>query len=145
LSASWPSSHFEARLELVLEDGLGFLGHVRVEQRAEALVHLGADEGEPLLQAVALQRAVGRREVLGGGEVGDVLHDGRAFAQARAVVEFEHRHVAQRVDAVVVGAVLQLVALGAGQHGFEGDACFVQRDVGRERTGTGRVIQLHSK
>ncbi|MNT13152.1 hypothetical protein D3C72_1481110 [compost metagenome] len=135
----------EAGLELVLGDGLGFLGHGGVEQGAEALVHLGADEGQPFLQAVARHGAVGGREVLGGGEVGNVLHDGRAFAQAGAVVELEHRHVAQRVDAVVVGAVLQLVALGAGQHGLEGDARFVQRDVGGERAGAGRVVQLHSK
>jgi len=93
-------------------------------------VDLGADEGQPLLQAVARQRAVGRRQVLGRCLVGDVLDDRRTLAQARAVVEFEHRDVAERVDAVVVGAVLELVAFGAGQHGFESQAGLAQRDVG---------------
>jgi hypothetical protein len=133
----------EAGLELVAEDGLAFFRHAGLNSGEKLLVHLGADEGQPLLQPVARQRAVGRREVLGRHLVGDVLHDGRAFAQARAVVQLEHRHVAQRVDAVVVGAVLQLVRLGAGQDRFEGQAGFAQRDVGRQRAGAGRVIQLH--
>ena len=46
-----------------------------------------------------------------GLAVGDVLQDHRDFGQARAVVELEQRHVALRIDRVVVGAVGELVLL----------------------------------
>jgi len=73
-----------------------------------ALVQLGADEGQPLLQAVTRQGAVGGGELLVGHLVGNVLHDGRTFAQALPVVQLQHGHITQRIDGVVVGAVLQL-------------------------------------
>ena len=97
-----------------------------------ALVQLGADESQPLLQAVAIHRAVGGCEVLGRHLVGDELHDGGAFAQALTIVQLQHGHVAQFVDGVEVRAVLQFVRLGAGQHGIKSQAGFVQHDVGRE-------------
>src|SRR5690606_22103517 len=102
-----------------------------------------ADEVEPFLEAVARQGAGGGCEVLLRCQVGDVLDDGRAFAQAGAVVEFEHGDVAEGVDAVVVSAVGQLVAPGAREDGLEGDAGFAQRDMGREGAGAGRKVQLH--
>src|SRR2546425_554852 len=75
--------------------------------------------------------------------VGQVLDDGRAFMQRVAVVEHEEGNIAQRVDAVVVRAVLQLVRLGAGQDRLVGQACLVQDDVGRQRAGARAVVELH--
>lgn len=57
---------------------------------------------------------------------------GRAFCQSRAIVEFEQGHIAQRFDAVVVGAVQQPVGLGGDLHLLELEAGFVQGDVHRE-------------
>ncbi|MNV60823.1 hypothetical protein D3C71_1533000 [compost metagenome] len=106
-------------------------------------MQLGADEGQPFLQAVTRQGAVGGGQLLVGHLVGDVLHDGRAFAQALAVVQLQHGHVTQRIDGVVVGAILQLVTLGAGQHGGVGQTGLLQGDVGRQGAGAGGVVELH--
>src|SRR5688572_24080724 len=48
----------EAAGEVVLGNLLVLLGRVRLEQRGEALVDLGGEEVEPLLQAIALEAAV---------------------------------------------------------------------------------------
>ncbi|KAF4530249.1 hypothetical protein B566_EDAN018407 [Ephemera danica] len=128
----------QAAQQAFTRHGLGFLGHAGGEQGREALVQFGADDVEPALQAVARHGAVGRGQLLGGHLVGDVLHDGRAFGQAFAVVQFQQRHIAQRVDAVG-----QLLRLGAGHHRGEGQAGFAQHDVRAEGAGAGAVIQLH--
>jgi len=62
--------------------------------------------------------------------VGNVLHDGGAFTQLAAVVEHQQRHVAKWVDAVIVGAVCQLVGFGGRGYRLEGQSCFVQGNVG---------------
>jgi hypothetical protein len=134
---------FQAAGALGARHGLGFFGQRGVEEGADALVQFGGDEVEPLHLAVALHRAPGRDQLLVGHLVGDVLHDGRAFAQTLAVVQLEQRHVALGADRVVVGAVGQLVCLGAGQHGREGQAGFAQHDVRAERAGAGAVVELH--
>jgi hypothetical protein len=59
---------------------------VGVEKWREGLVDFGTDQGQPFLQLVALIGAVGRSQLLVGYQVGDVLHDGRAFMQALAIV-----------------------------------------------------------
>jgi hypothetical protein len=112
-------------------------------ERGECLVDLGGDEVEPLLQAVARHRAGSWCQLAGRCLVGDVLHDGWPFAQALAVVELQQRDIALGVDAVVVGPVLQLVRLGAGQHRLEGQAGLGENDVGRQRTRAGAVVKLH--
>ena len=118
--------------QALLGGGFDSIGRVRVEQRTEFGVQFHADEGQPGLQLVTRQRAIGGRQVLGGRLVGDVLHDRRAFAQFGAVVEHQQRHVAERVDGVVVGAVGELVGLGRGGDGFERQARFLQGNVGGE-------------
>ena len=85
--------------------GLRFLGRCRVEQRAEALVHFGVDERQPFLQAIALERSGCRCKTEFGLEIGDVLDDRWPFAQAFAVVEFEHRDVAFGIDGKIVAAI----------------------------------------
>ena len=84
----------QARDQACFGDGFGLVGHTGGEQRREAFVQLGADEVEPLLQLVALERAVGRSELLGGHLVGDVLQDGRAFAHLATVVQHQQGHIA---------------------------------------------------
>ena len=108
-------------------------------------MQLGADEVQPALQAVARQRAIGRCQFLVRHLVGDVLHDGRTFGQARTVVQLQQRHVAQRVDGVVVGAVVELVGLGRRTQRGEGQAGFVQCDVRGQRAGARRVIEFHAR
>ncbi|OMP10981.1 hypothetical protein COLO4_04110, partial [Corchorus olitorius] len=133
----------EAVQHALAHHGLVVVGRGGVEQGTEALVQLGADEVQPLLQVVAGHGAVGRGQLLLGDQIGQVLDDGRAFMQRVAVVEHEEGNIAQRVDAVVVRAVLQLVRLGAGQDRLVGQACLVQDDVGRQRAGARAVVELH--
>ena len=119
----------EAAQQALAVQRLALFGHARVEQGRETLVQLGGDEVEPLDQAITRHRAGGRGQVAGGHLVGDVLHDGRAFGQALAVVQLQQRHIAFGVDAVVVGAIGQLVGLGAGEHSVELQAGLVENDV----------------
>ena len=106
-------------------------------------MQLGADEGEPFLQLVALVGAIGGGEVFLGCLVGNVLHDGRAFVQAATVVERQEGHIAQRVDSIVVAAIGQLVGLGGCHDGFEGQTGLVHRDVWGQGAGAGGVVELH--
>src|SRR6185312_4157992 len=109
----------EAGGEALPRDRLVVLRRLRGEERREALVHLGGEEVEPFLQAHALHRARFRGEARLGLAVGEVLHDGRALGQARAVVQLEHRDVALAVDAVEVAAAVELVRLGVDLHEVE--------------------------
>jgi hypothetical protein len=54
-----------------------------------------------------------------------------------AVVELERRHLALRVDRVVVAAVGELLRLRAREHQVERQAGLAQRDVRAQRAGAG--------
>src|SRR5690606_23801250 len=113
-----------------------------VVEQAQALVQLGADEGQGRLQAVALEVVAGRSQAGLGLGVGDVLQDGDVLGQHPAVVQLQRRHVAEGIDAQVVLAVLGL-AVTADPDQVEGQAGFAKGDVRRQRTGARQVVQLH--
>ena len=93
-------------------------------------MQFGANKGQPLLQLVALKGTGCGSQLLFRRLVGNVLHDGGAFAQLAAVVEHQQRHVAKRVDAVIVGAVCELVGFGGRGNRLKRQSCFVQGNVG---------------
>ncbi|BEP95383.1 hypothetical protein GmRootA79_37670 [Acidovorax sp. A79] len=66
---------------------------------------------------------------LGPHEVRNLLKDGWALAQSQAIIEFEQRYVAARVQTVVVAAILAGVGFQIHPHGGEGHAGLAQRDV----------------
>src|SRR5262249_38268138 len=80
---------------------------------------------------------------LGRRLVGDPLHDGRPFRDAGAVVELQHRHVAQRIDPPEVAAAFERLGARVGLDLLEGQACLVEDDVGGERAGAGGIVELH--
>src|SRR5271156_2547720 len=80
-----------------------------VEQRPEALVKLGADEGEPLLQPIALDRPGLRRESARRILIRQVLNDGRTLGENAAVVETQRGNVALRIHLEVIRAGFRLV------------------------------------
>src|SRR3954451_2567720 len=119
------------------------LRRIGLPQRTEALVDLGRDEGQPLLQPVALHGAARRREAGLRRLVGEVLHQRRDLGQDLAIVEAKRRDVALRVDLReglaalgLAGGEVELVEIDL-EPGLAGD------DVWGERAGAGRVIKLH--
>ena len=130
-------------MKIGFDSGLEVFRRGGAEQGAKAFVHLGADEVQPFLQVVAGHGAVGRRQVLFRRLVGQVLNNGWAFMQRIAAVEHQKWHIAQRVDAVEVRSVLQLMTLGAGHDGLMFEACFMQHDMGRQGASAGAVVKLH--
>jgi hypothetical protein len=124
---------------------LGRVGKGGVPQRAEALVDLGRDEGEPLLETIALERAVRRGKARLRRLVGKVLHERRDLRQDRAVVEAQRRDVAFRVHVREglapfrdAGSEVELVEIER-EAGLAGD------DMRGERAGSGGIVQLHVK
>jgi hypothetical protein len=55
----------------------------------------------------------------------------------------ERRHLALGIDLQIVVAVFELLGAQIDLDQIVGQAGFQQRDVGRERAGSGRVIQFH--
>jgi hypothetical protein len=62
---------------------------------------------------------------------------------AAAVVQFQQRHVAARIDREVVVAAFQAMRGEVDLDEIGGDAGLAQRDVDGERAGAGGVIKLH--
>ncbi len=133
----------KTRRKPVAEDGLRLLRHGGIEERRKALVQLRRDEVEPRLELGALQSAGGRGELLLGHLVRDVLDDGRAFGDQRAVVEHERGHIAERVHGAEVAAAVERLRLGVRLGRLERQARLHQNDVGGERAGAGGEVQLH--
>lgn len=133
----------EAAFQVELGGGFPVVLAQRVEEGGGRLVEFGTDEVEPALQAVALDAAVGGRELLFRGEVGDVLDDGRAFGEDFAGVEDQRRHVAAGIDFEVVGAAAGDLGGEVDGFGLVLEACFFEGDVRGQGTGAGFEIELH--
>src|SRR5690606_25710484 len=126
----------------------GLFAVLGMEQpRAERLVQLGADEGEPALQFDALERTGCRREAGGGVEVGQVLQDGHALAEQATVVEFEQGHVAQRVERAEIAAIGDHGRIRADAHAaqFERQAQLADHDMRCERAGARGEVEFHAE
>ena len=121
---------FKAAAQVAQRGGLERFGRAGHKQRAKRLVQLRANEIQPFQHAIALHGAGGGNQLFLGHLVGQVLHDHRAFTQGLAIVQHQKGHIAQGIDAVEIRAVLQLVALGAGQDVFAGQTCLFGHDVG---------------
>src|SRR5687768_9077092 len=143
-----------AALELLLDERVAplqvfeaFFTHRRqdvvLEERRVGLVDLGRQVVERFLQTHALETAVRRGEPSGWRVVREVLDDRGAFRQQLAVVELERGHVALGVDLPEIAVAGNRLDLRVHFHEREGNAGLVRDDVGRERAGTGREIQLH--
>ena len=110
---------------------LGLFRCRRIEQRAEPLMNLRVDVRQPFLQAIAGERTVLRGKTCFWLEIGDVLDDCRAFAQAGAVVEFEDGYVALRIDSGEVATVgRQRVRFEIDTDKFKIETRLAQGDVG---------------
>ncbi|EKD97062.1 MAG: hypothetical protein ACD_23C01089G0001 [uncultured bacterium] len=108
-------------------------------------MQFGGNGVEPFLQFVTLPGAVGGGQLLVRDLIGKVLDDGRTFMQGTAIIEHQERHITQRVDGVVVGAIRQRVCFGGGGNGFKGQTRLLEHNVGRQGAGAGRVIKFHEK
>jgi hypothetical protein len=133
----------QAAGEILPHELLVVIGRIGPEQRAETLVQLGVGEAQPLLQLVTFDRVGTRRETTRGLAVGDVLDDRRAFGQAQAIVEFEHRHVTLAVDRREVTAVGQLALADINANEFEVEPGLAQRNVWRQRAGSRGEVEFH--
>src|SRR5579872_4962545 len=73
--------------------GARLRGVIGVPERwkQERLVHLGADEAEPLLQAITILVAVRRRQAFLRAKVGDVLENRRILGQLLAVFKQDRK------------------------------------------------------
>ena len=119
----------EFLLQIFGSDGFVLRRRFRIEQWCKSFVQFTRDEVQPLLQTHAFKRAIRRCKLRRGREIGDVLHDHRPLSNSLAVVEFEHRHGALRIDRVEICAVVKLVRLRARAHEIKWQSCFTQRDV----------------
>src|SRR5262245_38846545 len=104
------------------------------QPRAEHFVQLGTDEGQPLLQAIAGERARRRRKTALRREIGKVLNDRNAFGEQLAVIKLQDRHISLRVDGGEVLATRRTVRLGANVDAFEleRDSSLTRYDVRRQ-------------
>ena len=125
----------QAGIEAGFGDGFGVFRHGGIEQGRKALVQFGADKAQPLLQFVALKRAVGRGQGFRRYLVSHVLQDDLTFAQLAPVVEYQQGHITERVDGVVVGAIGQLVRFGGGGNRLKRQARLLERNVGGQWMG----------
>jgi len=106
-------------------------------------VDLGAEKVQPFHQPVARERAVSGCERGLRALVREILRDHRPFAQYRAVVEFEQRHVAEFVHVVVIAAAVDDMLARVDLDDLGVDIAFAQHDADRLRTAAGSVIELH--
>jgi hypothetical protein len=82
----------------------------------------------------------GGRELLLGHEIGDVLDHHRVLREHLPVAQAHGRHVALGAHLQVVGAVGAIRLLAEIHLGdLEGKPRLAQRDVRRDRAGTGRI------
>ena len=93
-------------------------------------MQLGTDEGQPALQLVTLEAAVGWRELLVRHLVGEILHDRGAFGQQGAVVQLQCRYVALWVDLQEVRAAGRELGLQVNGLELMWKAAFLKDDVG---------------
>ncbi len=108
-------------------------------------MNLGVDEAHPLDHAVALHRAGGRQNLSGGIAIADVLEDRAVLRQHVTVVEAEGGHIALRIHGREIATVLGFLRLDVSLDQIEGEAGLAQRDMRRERAGSGGVIKLHGR
>ena len=108
-------------------------------------MQLGADEGQPLLQAIALHGAGLGRQAAVGLLIGNVLHDGRALAQQLAIVQTQRRDVALGIDGQIVLAMLGLLGLEIDLDQIKRQTSLAQGDMRGDRTGTRGVVKLHRR
>src|SRR5262249_1172508 len=112
------------------------------EERPEALVKLGRDEVEPLLEADALQRPRGRRELRLRLQVRDVLYDRGAFGEELTVLEPARRNVSLRIDVDERRAGFELLStheVDLAQ--LERKVRLAERDVRGDRAAAGGVVE----
>ena len=96
----------EARGKALAEIALASSGIARLNSGENPLC-----SSVEMKQLGALRRAVGRGELLLRHPVGDPLDDRRPLRQPGAVVELQHRHVAQRIDLPEIAAAFQVLVL----------------------------------
>jgi hypothetical protein len=114
-----------------------------VEQGNEALVDLGREESEHLLEAVAIDASVRRGETRFRLQVGQILQDGGALPQDGAAAEIEGRDIAVRIDGDVIRARLRPVRRGIDAAECQIEVEFTGDDMGRKRAARGDAIQFH--
>ena len=131
----------EALGDARLRGRLHVVARAAIEERAEALVELGADEREPLLRARALEGAGLAREVLLRRLLGDPLHDRRPLREELARRQAQRRHVALRVDRREVVAARGRFCPEV--HALEGEieAGLAECEMRGERAGARRKIE----
>src|SRR5690606_32564660 len=110
------------------------------EGRPERGVAVGVGEGRPAVDFGTPARAAVAIQARPGMLFGQVVEDRRVLGQRPAVVEFQGRDRAGRVDPQVFGR-FQPVAWYRDR--LVGLADPLQHDVVRERTGARHVVQLH--
>jgi hypothetical protein len=71
------------------------------------------------------------------------LYDRGAFGEAIAVVELQHRHHALRIDLPEIAAGRRLLGLVVDLLDIDRQSGLARDDVRRQRTGAGRVVELH--
>src|SRR5215470_1752898 len=118
-------------------------GGRRIEERRIALVYLGIDVRQHLLEAVPVAGSRGRREAGVRAAIGQILDDRRPFSEHLPIIELQRRHVSFRVDAPVGRAVADRSAREVHLFELQIETRFAGYDVWREGAGTGGVKQLH--
>ena len=78
-----------------------------------------------------------------GFQVGQILHDGRTFGQQAVIVQHKRRDIAFGIYPVIVAAVRNRVGFEIDFFQRQSDAGFAGDNVRRQRTGAGRIIELH--
>src|SRR5215469_2216102 len=90
----------EAASEPGAEDISTLLRNAFVKERREtALVHLARAEVKPSLQFDPVDCAIGRRKLLLGNEIGNVLDDGCSFREQGPIVKDKRGHVPEWIHA----------------------------------------------
>jgi hypothetical protein len=120
-------------------DVASIFGQSGVREQTKGLVKLGGSKIQPFLQAVPFHRSSLRGEAKLGLLIRNILNNRRTFGQNLTIVEFEGRYIALSIDVCECTPVCQLFLFKSTLSKLNGEAGLAQRNVGRQRTGTGRI------
>ncbi|MNQ88972.1 hypothetical protein D3C85_1042640 [compost metagenome] len=120
-------------------------GQPRIEQWNKPFVNLRRQKTQPLMQPIAVQRAIGRSQSRLGLLVSQVLHNRRAFPKAGAIVQFKNWHVTQGIHIVKINGAVHRVCAVIDLEQRDIKPQFIDHDMRGKGTTARDVVKLHAR
>ena len=132
---------FEPRLDMARGIAARLPRGIAAQKRREReFVQFGTDEIQPFLQMVALLRARRGRDLQLRNAICYILENGWPLGQDLAIIEFENRDLAERVNLAKAAASGQRAIAGTDLNEFRRKTGFIQSGAGSQGTCKGNEI-----